>query len=115
MKARLPKGLGGSMGGLQQLAQKAQKIQDEMQTATEKLNLKEYQATSGGGAVTVTLNGKLELTNINIKPEVVDPEDLEMLSDLIIAATNEAIRSANDEKQSVMDKLSEGLNVPGLF
>ena len=85
------------------------------ETETEKLNLKEYQATFDSGAVTVTLSGKLKLTSIDTKPEVVDPEDPEMLSGLIIAATNEAIRSANDKKQSVMDKLSEDLNVSGLF
>lgn len=115
MKARLPKGMGGGLGNLQQLAQKAQQMQENMQTATEELNVKEYTATSGGGAVTVKVSGKLEVTNIEIKPEVVDSEDVEMLSDLIMAAVNEAIRFANQEKQSVMDGLSSGINIPGMF
>lgn len=115
MKARLPKGMGGGLGNLQQLAQKAQKMQEDMQAATDKLDEKEYTTTSGGGAVTVKINGKLEVLNIDIKPEVVDPEDIEMLSDLIIAATNEAIRQATSEKQAVVDNLSGGLSIPGLF
>lgn len=111
MKARLPKG----MGGLQELAQKAQKMQEDMQIATKELDEKEYSSTSGGGAVTVKVNGTLEVLSIDIKPEVVDPEDVEILSDLIIAAVNEAMRVASKEKQLVMDKISNGLNMPGLF
>lgn len=115
MKVRLPKGNGAGMNNFQQLAQKAQKMQDEMDKATKELETKEYSATSGGGAVKATVLGKLEIKNIEIKPEVVDKDDLEMLSDLIIAACNESIKKANDEKQAVIEKISGQMNMPNLF
>lgn len=116
MKARLPQGFGGGgIGNIQQLARQAQKLQEDMDALTKELEEKEYIATSGGGAVTVTVTGKMELKAIDMKPEVVDPEDVEMLSDMIIAAANEALRAASTEKSEKMEKLSGGLNVPGLF
>ena len=115
MKVRLPKGNTGGMNNLQQLAQKAQKMQDEIDKATKELETKEYSATSGGGAVQVTVLGSLEIKNIEIKPEVVDKDDLEMLSDLIIAASNEAIKMANKEKQDVVQSISGQINMPNLF
>ena len=81
----------------------------------QELEAKEYTATSGGGAVSVTLTGKMELTKIDISPDVVDAEDVEMLSDLIIAATNEALRAARKEKEDTMETISGGLNIPGMF
>ena len=114
MKARIPNGLGG-LGNLQQLAQKAQKMQAEMENATKELEEKEYSATAGGSAVCVVVTGKMEVKSIDIKPEVVDPEDVEMLSDLIIAATNEALRKASDDKKQTLDGISSGLNMPGMF
>ena len=86
-----------------------------MDAWAKELEEKEYSATSGGGAVTVTVTGKMELKSIDMKPEVVDPEDIEMLTDMIMAAANEALRAASDEKNNRMDELSGGLNVPGLF
>ena len=116
MKARLPKGYGGGGGGnMQQLARQAQKMQEAMEAATEELEAKEYSASSGGGAVKVVVTGKLELKSIDIDPEVIDPDDAEMLSDLIMAATNEALRAANQDKEETMGALSGGLNIPGLF
>ena len=116
MKARLPKGYGsGGAGNIQQLARQAQKLQEDMEVASQELEAKEYSATSGGGAVAVTITGKMELTKIDIKPEVVDPEDVEMLSDLIIAAANEALRTAAKEKEEKMETISGGLNIPGMF
>lgn len=119
MKARLPQGYGGSgAGNLQQLARQAQKMQDDMAAATEELNAKEYDATSGGGAVKVTVTGELVVKSIEISEEVVDPDDVEMLSDLIMAATNEALRKANTDKEETMEKISGGLNLGsmgGLF
>ena len=115
MKARLPKGYGnGGASNLQQLARKAQKMQEEMDTASQQLEAKEYTATAGG-AVTAVVTGKFEIKSLDIKKEVVDPEDVEMLSDMITAAVNEAIRKAREEKTETMDKISGGLNVPGLF
>lgn len=116
MKARLPEGYGkGGAANLQQLARQAQKMQEEMDKATTELEAKEYTATSGGNAVEVTVTGKMEVQSIQIKPEVVDPDDVEMLSDLIMAAVNEALRTAAADKNQRMEALSGGLNVPGIF
>lgn len=115
MKARLPQGYGGGgAANLQQLARQAQKMQDEMAAATEELNAKEYSATSGGGMVSVTVSGELEIKSMKIEPDVVDPEDIEMLSDLITAAVNEAIRAANTDKEETMNKISGGMNLGGM-
>ena len=116
MKARLPKGYGGGgSNNIQQLARQAQKIQDDMEAASAELEAKEYDAAAGGGAVKVTVTGKMEITKVDIQPEVVDPDDVEMLSDLIMAATNEALRAAAKEKEEKMDSISGGLNIPGMF
>ncbi len=116
MKARLPKGYGGGgAGNIQQLARQAQKLQDDMEAATAELELKEYSAAAGGGAVNVTVTGKMELTKVEISPEVVDPEDVEMLADLVMAAANEALRAAAKEKEAKMESISGGLNIPGMF
>jgi len=116
MKARLPKGYGanGGASNLQQLARQAQKMQAEMDEANQQLEEKEYTATAGG-AVTAVVTGKFEIKSLDIKKEAVDPEDVEVLSDMIIGAVNEALRKARDEKAETMDKISGGLNVPGLF
>lgn len=116
MKARLPKGYGsGGANNIQQLARQAQKLQDDMEVASKELETKEYEAAAGGGAVKVTVTGKMELTKVEISPEVVDPEDVEMLSDLVMAAANEAIRAAAKEKEDKMETISGGLNIPGMF
>ena len=115
MKARLPQGYGGGgAGNLQQLARQAQKMQDDMAAATEELNAKEYSASAGGGMVEVTVSGELEIKRLDIKPDVVDPEDIEMLADLVTAAVNEAIRAANTDKEETMSKISGGMNLGGL-
>ncbi len=116
MKARLPKNFSnGGASNIQQLARQAQKMQEEMDAANTELEEKEYSATAGGGAVTAVVTGKMEVKSLDIKKDVVDPEDVEMLSDLVIAAVNEALRNAHEEKVATMDKISGGLNVPGLF
>ncbi len=117
MKARLPKGYsnGGGNTNIQQLARQAQKMQEEMDAASKELDEKEYSAAAGGGVVKATVKGSLEVQSIEISKDVVDPEDIETLSELVIAAVNEAIRQARDEKSETMDKISGGLNVPGLF
>ena len=118
MKARIPKNYStgtAAPANLQQLAKQAQKMQEEMDVASTELEAKEYSATAGGEAVSVTVTGGMEVKKIDIKPEVVDPEDIEMLTDLIIAAANEALRAAAAEKEEVMTKISGGLSMPGLF
>ena len=119
MKARLPKGYGGGgAANLQQLARQAQKMQADMENASAELEAKEYEAAAGGGAVKVVVTGKMEVKSIDIAQDVVDPDDVEMLSDLVMAAVNEALRSAANEKEKTMESLSGGfggMNIPGLF
>ncbi|MDP4120609.1 MAG: YbaB/EbfC family nucleoid-associated protein [Bacillota bacterium] len=116
MKARLPQGFGGGQtNNLQQIAKQAQKMQEQMDETTKALEETEYSATSGGGAVSVTVTGKMEIKNLTISPEVVDPEDVEMLADLVIAAANQALKAAGEDKEDKMGQISGGLNLPGLF
>jgi nucleoid-associated protein EbfC len=106
-------GFGGNMGNLMKQAQKMQK---DMAKVQEELQDKTVEATAGGGAIRVVASGKKEIVEINIKPEVVDPEDVEMLQDLILAAVNEAIRMADEMANSEMGKITGGMgNMPGLF
>ena len=110
------KGFPGMMSGnMNQLLKQAQKMQSDMQKMQEELEAKEIEASVGGGAITVKVNGKKELIDIQIKPEVVDPDDIEMLQDLVISAVNEALRSVDDMQSSQMGKLTGGMNIPGLF
>ena len=110
-------GFPGMMGGgnMQQLARQAQKLQQQMTKVQEELEAREYEASSGGGMVTVKVSGKKEVLSIEIKPEAVDPDDVEMLQDLVLAAVNEALRTANDTTEREMGKLTGGLNMPGFF
>lgn len=114
MKARLPKGM-GSMGNIQQLAQQAKKMQEKMEQATNELLVKEYEATAGGNAVSVVVTGNMEIKSINIEKEVVDPDDVEMLSDLITAAVNEALRKASQDKEDTIASISGSMGMPGMF
>ena len=116
MKARLPKGYGGGApNNVNALARQAQKMQEEMERITDELEAKEYTASAGGNAVTVTILGTNEIKAIDIKPEVVDPEDIEMLSDMIMAACNEAIRLVATEKEERLTAVTGGMTIPGLF
>lgn len=101
------------MGNAQQMAQ-MQAVQRQMDEVQEKINEMETTATSGGGAVTVTVTGKKEIKDIQIKPEVCDPDDIEMLQDLVIAAANEALRQMDEISQAEMSKFTAGLGIPGL-
>ena len=105
------------MGGanMQQLARQAQKLQQQMTKMQEELDEREFEAASGVGMVTAKVNGKRELLSISIKPEAVDPEDVEMLEDLVMAAVNEALRTAAETVEREMGKLTGGMNMPGLF
>ena len=110
------KGFPGMMpGNMNQLLKQAQKMQTDMQKMQEELESKELETSVGGGAVTVKVNGKKELIDIQIKPEVVDPDDIEMLQDLVLSAVNEALRSVDDMQSSQMNKVTGGMNIPGLF
>ena len=101
---------------MQQLMRQAQKMQQQMQEAQEQLDAAEYEASSGGGMVTVKVTGKRELSSITIDPQVVDPDDIEMLQDLISAAFNESVKKVDDMMASEMQKMTAGLGLPpGLF
>ena len=102
-------------GNMQQLARQAQKLQQQMTKLQEELEQREYEASAGGGMVTVKVNGKHEVLGIEIKPEAVDPDDVEMLQDLVLAAVNEALRQATETTEREMGKVTGGLNMPGLF
>lgn len=110
-------GFPGMMGGanMQQLARQAQKLQQQMTKIQEELDAREFEATSGGGMVTAKVNGKRELLAISIKPEAVDPDDVEMLEDMVMAAVNEALRTAAETVEREMGKLTGGMGMPGLF
>ena len=108
---------GGPMGGMNQAAmlKQAQKMQQEMLKMQEELQTKTYTATAGGGMVKATVNGSHNLVALEINPEAVGPEDVEMLQDMVMAAVNEAMRTAENEASSTMSKLTGGLNLGGLF
>lgn len=115
MKARLPEGMGRGPGNMQSMLRQAQKMQEDMAKLQEELDTREYTARSGGGAVTAVVDGKHRLKTLEIQPEVVDPEDTEMLADLVIAAVNEAVRQAAETSETEMSKVTGGMNLPGMF
>ena len=107
---------GGFGGGanMQQLMRQAQKLQQQMTEAQENLDAAEYEAASGGGMVKVTVNGEMELVNLTIDPDALDPEDVDMLQDMIMAAVNEAVRGVNELANKQMGAITGGLNIPGM-
>ena len=116
MKSRLPQGYGGgAASNMQGMLKQAQKMQAEIARVQAELEEKEHTVSYGGGAVEVVMTGKKELKALTIQPEVVDPEDIEMLQDLVISAVNEVIREIEDESTKEMEKISGGMSVPGLF
>ena len=104
---------GGMPGNMNNIMKQAQKMQKQMEQAQAELESSEYTATSGGGAVEVTISGTKEITKIKLDPEVVDPDDIEMLEDLVMAAVNEAIRKMDEMSTQKMSKITGGLG--GLF
>ena len=115
MKANIPKGMGGGPGNMQAMLRQAQKMQEDAQRIQAELEATEYSATAGGGAVSATVNGKHELVALTIHPDVVDPDDAEMLADLVMAAVNEAGRNAAKDSEQKMGAVTGGMNIPGLF
>jgi hypothetical protein len=115
MKAGKRPSQGGGAKGMQKQMAQIQAMQQMMEKTQAEIEAKEIEASAGGGAVSVKVNGKKELVEVNLKPEVVDPDDIEMLQDLIIAAVNEAIRQVNEISENEMGKVTGGINIPGLF
>lgn len=107
------RGMGGMGGGnMNNMIRQAQKMQQDMMKAQEELESKTYEAAAGGGVVSAAVSGKKELLSVTIDPEAVDPDDVEMLQDLIVAAVNEALRKASEDAASQMSRLTGGLNLP---
>ncbi|MDQ0345498.1 DNA-binding YbaB/EbfC family protein [Lederbergia wuyishanensis] len=101
------------MGNMQGMMKQMQKMQKKMAEAQEKLGEERIEGTAGGGMVTVIVSGHKEVVEVNIKEEVVDPEDIEMLQDLVLAATNDALKKAEDLTNQTMGQFTKGINLPG--
>ena len=114
MKAHLPQGFGGGPSNMQGVLKQAQKMQERMAELQADLDEREYDFTVGGGMITIKMNGKKEMQSIEIKPEVVDPDDIEMLEDLVAAAINATVKQVDETAEAEMGKLTGGLNIPGL-
>ena len=115
MKANIPKGMGGGPQNMQAMLRQAQKMQEDMAAKQAELDEREYDVSAGGGVVNVKINGKREILAIDLKPEIVDPDDIETLSDILVAAVNEAIKRVEDTNNSEMNKITGPMNLPGLF
>lgn len=115
MKAHMPQGYGNGPSNMQGMLKQAQKMQERMAEVQEELDAKEYEFTAGGGMVKIKMNGKKEMLGIELKPEVVDPEDIEMLQDLIVAGVNEAISSVEKINSEEMQKVTGNINIPGML
>ena len=100
---------------MQGMIRQAQKMQEQMAALQEELDAREYEIKAGGGAVKLTINGKKEVSALEISPEIVDPDDIEMLSDIIIAAVNEAIKKVEDTNSEEMSKITGSMSMPGMF
>ncbi len=108
-KSRIPMGMGGNMNNM---IKQAQKMQQDMLRMQEEIEKEEFEATAGGGAITVKMSGKKELVSVKIKPEVCDPDDVEMLEDLILTAVNDVTRQVDKANTTKMSSITGGLNLP---
>ena len=117
MRANIPKGMGGGPQNMQAMLRQAQKMQEDMEALQADLDAREYEVKAGGGMVAVKINGQKEVLSIDIQPEIVDPDDIETLSDILVAAVNEAIKRVEDTNSAEMAKItgSMGMGMPGLF
>ena len=115
MRANIPKGMGGGAQNMQAMLRQAQKMQEDMAVLQEDLDSREYEIKAGGGVVSVKINGKKEILGIEIQPEIVDPDDIETLSDILVAAVNEAIKRVDDTNNAEMSKITGSMGFPGMF
>ena len=115
MRANIPKGMGGGPQNMNAMLRQAQKMQEDMEALQAELDEREYDISAGGGVVSVKINGKKEILSIDIKPEIVDPDDIETLSDILVAAVNEAIKRVDETNSAEMSKITGNMSVPGLF
>ena len=115
MKVRLPQGVGGGPSNMQSMLKQAQKMQEDMAAKQAELEEEEYEVAAGGGVVNVKINGKKEILSVKIDPEVVDPDDVETLEDLIVAGVNEAIKKVESISAEEMQKITGSMGLPGMF
>ena len=115
MRANIPKGVGGGAQNMQAMFRQAQKMQEDMAALQEELDAREYEVKAGGGVVAVKINGKKEVLSIDIQPEIVDPDDVETLSDILVAAVNEAIKRVESTNAAEMEKVTGSMSMPGMF
>ncbi len=115
MKSRLPQGFGGGPTNMQGMIKQAQKMQEDMQNLQAELELREYDIKAGGGVVSLKINGKKEVLSLEVAPELVDPDDIETMTDIIIAAVNEGIKRVEDTNNEEMSKITGGMGLPGMF
>ncbi len=115
MRANIPKGMGGGPQNMQAMIRQAQKMKEDMAAKQEELDAREYDIKAGGGVVTVRINGKKEVLSIDIAPELVDPDDIETLQDILVAGVNEAIKRVEETNAVEMEKVTGALDMPGLF
>lgn len=114
MKSRVPKNIGGA-SNMNSMIKQAQKMQDEISALQTDIEAREFSATSGGGVVEVTVTGAKNIKSLTIKPEAVDPDDVEMLQDLVVSAINEAMNEVEKVTEEEMNKITGGVALPGLF
>ena len=115
MRANIPKGMGGGPQNMQAMLRQAQKMQEDMAAKQEELDAREYDISAGGGVVGVKINGKKEILSVKIDPVVVDPDDVETLEDLVVAAVNEAIKKVEAVSAEEMQKITGSMGLPGMF
>lgn len=114
MKANIPKGLGGP-ASMQGMIRQAQKMQEQMTELQSELDSREYEVKAGGGAVTILIDGKKQIKQLTIEPEIVDPDDIETLTDILTAGFNEAIKRVEETNQKEMESITGNVSIPGLF
>lgn len=115
MKVKLPKGMGGGPSDMNSMIRQAQKMQEQMTEKQAELDAREYEIRAGGGVVTVKIKGTEEITDIIVQPEIVDPDDVETLQDILVAAVNEAIKKVKATNEEELGKIAGGMNIPGMF
>ena len=114
MKARIPQGMGGAQS-MNAMIRQAQQMQEAMEQKQAELDAKEYDVSAGGGAVKIKINGKRQVLSIDLDPAIVDPDDIETLSDILVAGINEAIGIVEKTNSEELGKITGGMNMPGLF
>ena len=115
MRANIPKGMGGGPHNMQAMIRQAQKMQEDMAAKQAELDAREYDVSAGGSVVNVKINGKREILAIDLQPEIVDPDDIETLSDILVAAVNEAIKRVEETNNEELNKITGAMSMPGLF